>query len=175
MPSRLSPSRPRPIAPAKPKYLALVRKFPLRPIRSEEENEAALAVLGSLAERQREGPLAPEEHDYIAVLAKLIEEFESTQYPRGPVSGAVMLAHLIEDRGISQARLAADTGTAESNGVGTGPRRATARPQAYPGVRTLFPRQPLATPGRLRACQSSRSGQRHPSMFRRRRSAGAIL
>jgi len=38
------------------KFLALVHKFPLRPIRSEEENEAALAVLDSLGQRQREGP-----------------------------------------------------------------------------------------------------------------------
>ena len=114
MPSRLSAKPAKSIAPAKPKYLALVRKFPLRPIRSEEENEAALAVLGSLGERQHESPLSPEEHDYIAVLAKLIEEYEGTQYPRAPVSGAAMLAHLIEARGISQAQLTAETGIAES-------------------------------------------------------------
>jgi HTH-type transcriptional regulator/antitoxin HigA len=99
---------------AKPKYLALVRKFPLHLIRSEDENEAALAVLESLGERHRERPLAPEEHDDIAVLAKLIEEYENSRYPRGPVSGAAMLAHLIEARGISQAQLAADTGLSES-------------------------------------------------------------
>jgi len=114
MPSRLSPSREGVVAPAKPKYLALVRKFPLRLIRSEEENEAALAILGSLGERQRKDPLAPEEHEYIAVLAKLIEEYENSRYPRGPVTGSAMLAHLIEARGISQAQLAAGTGMAES-------------------------------------------------------------
>jgi HTH-type transcriptional regulator / antitoxin HigA len=114
MPSRLSPTQTRPIAPAKPKYLALVRKFPLRPIRSEEENEAALAMLGSLGERQRQGALTPEEHDYIAVLGKLIEEYENVKYPRGRVTGSAMLAHLIEARDISLARLAADTNMAES-------------------------------------------------------------
>lgn len=114
MPSRLSPGRARSVAPAKPKYLASVRRFPLRPIRSEEENEAALAMLHSLAERQREAPLAPEEHDYIAVLARMIEDYESPRYPRGPVTGSAMLAHLIEARGISPARLAADTGFTES-------------------------------------------------------------
>jgi HTH-type transcriptional regulator / antitoxin HigA len=118
MASRLSPIRARSIAPAKPKYMALVRKFPLRPIRSEEENEAALAMLGSLGERQREGALTPEEHDYIAVLAKLIEEYENAQYPRGPVTGSAMLAHLIEARGISQAQLAADTRIPESTVAG---------------------------------------------------------
>ncbi len=107
------------------KYLALVREFPLRPIRSEEENEAALAVLASLGERQRESPLSPEEHDYIAILANLIEEYEGTQYPRAPVSGSAMLAHLIEARGISQAQLTADTGIAEStlSGLIRGSRR----------------------------------------------------
>ncbi len=100
--------------PAKPKSLALVRKFPLRLIQSEQENEAALAVLESLGEHQRKRPLAPEEHDYIAVLAKLIEEYENSRYPRGPASGAAMLAHLIEARGISRTRLAADTGLSES-------------------------------------------------------------
>jgi HTH-type transcriptional regulator / antitoxin HigA len=112
------------------RYLALIRKFPLRPIRSEEENEAALAVLGSLGERQRESPLSPEEHDYIAVLAKLIEEYEGTQYPRAPVTGTAMLAHLIEARGISQARLAADTGIAEATLSGL-----------LRGSRSLGPRQ----------------------------------
>jgi HTH-type transcriptional regulator/antitoxin HigA len=101
-------------APAKPKYLALVRKFPLRPIRSEDENEAALEMLESLGERRRKRPLAPEEHDYIAVLAQLIDEFEDTRDPRGSVTGVAMLAHLIEAQGITQARVAADTGLAES-------------------------------------------------------------
>jgi HTH-type transcriptional regulator/antitoxin HigA len=100
--------------PAKPKYLALVRKFPLRPIRSEEENETALAMLESLGDRQRVRALAPEEQDYITVLAKLIEEYENTRYPRGPVTAATMLAHLIEAKGITQAQLAAETGLPES-------------------------------------------------------------
>ena len=78
------PVKSRPVA--KPKYLALVRKFPLRPIRSEEENEAALTVIEALGKRQQERPLEPEEHDYIAVLAKLIEEYENEHYPSGPVS-----------------------------------------------------------------------------------------
>jgi HTH-type transcriptional regulator/antitoxin HigA len=114
MSSRLTPPSVKSIPPAKPKYLALVRKFPLRLIRSEEENDAALAVLESLGERQHERPLAPEEHEYVAVLAKLIEEYENARYPRGPVSAAAMLAHLIEARGISLSKLAADTGLSES-------------------------------------------------------------
>jgi len=112
---RTTPVEAKSLPVAKPKYLALVRKFPLRLIRSEEENEAALAVIEALGERQQERPLEPEEHDYIAVLSKLIEEYENEHYPSGPVSGAAMLAHLIEAKGITQARLAADTGLTESS------------------------------------------------------------
>lgn len=118
MSSRLSRGRSRSVAPAKPRYLALVRRFPLRPIRSDEENEAALAMLGSLAEHQREDPLAPEEHDYIAVLARLVEDYEGARYPRGPVPGPAMLAHLMEARGLGPARLATETGMAESTVAG---------------------------------------------------------
>jgi HTH-type transcriptional regulator / antitoxin HigA len=91
----------------------LVRIFPLRPIGSEDENEEALAVFGSLGELWREGLLSSDEIDYVRGLAKLIEEYEDSRYPRRPVSGSVMLAHLIEARGISQAQLAADTGIPE--------------------------------------------------------------
>jgi HTH-type transcriptional regulator/antitoxin HigA len=111
---RLPPALVKSLPVARPKYLALVRRFPLRPIRSEEENEAALAVLKALGERRQEKPLQPEEHDYIAVLAKLIEEYECAHYARNSVSGVAMLAHLIEAKGVTQARLAADTGLAES-------------------------------------------------------------
>ena len=96
------------------KYLALIRKFPLRPIRTEEENESALALLSSLARQREREPLEASELDYLAVLAKLVEEYENTMYPRGPVTGAAMLAHLIEARNITQSKLAADTGLPES-------------------------------------------------------------
>lgn len=88
-----------------PKYLTLIRKFPLRPIRSEEQNEMALSVLAGLAERRERQPLEAQELDYIAVLAKLVEEYEDAHYPRGPVSGTEMLAHLIEARGINIMKL----------------------------------------------------------------------
>ena len=44
---------------AKPKYLALVRKFPLRLIRSEEENEAALTVIERWVNASKKGPSNP--------------------------------------------------------------------------------------------------------------------
>jgi len=113
MPTRVSSSIKKDRRPGA-KYLALIHKFPLRPIRTEEENEAALALLSSLASQREREPLEASELDYLAVLAKLVEEYESAMYPRGPVTGAAMLAHLIEARNINQSKLAADTGLTES-------------------------------------------------------------
>jgi HTH-type transcriptional regulator/antitoxin HigA len=55
---------------ARPKnsYLHLIRKFPLRPIRSQLELDEALVVLDSLMDRM---PLQPEELDYLRVLGEM--------------------------------------------------------------------------------------------------------
>ena len=47
-------------------YLGLVRRFPLRPIRSDGELDEAVAVVNSLLSRPR---LAPGESDYLEVLS----------------------------------------------------------------------------------------------------------
>ena len=52
--------------------LDLVRAFPLRPIRSAEDRDRAIATIDApLSDRSPE--LRPEEHDYLIVLAPLIE------------------------------------------------------------------------------------------------------
>jgi HTH-type transcriptional regulator/antitoxin HigA len=92
------------------KYLALVQHFPLRPLRSEEELDEATEVLNSLLDRD----LDPWEDDYLEILGDLIEKYESATLPEGDISDADMLQHLIEAKGVTQARVAADTGIAES-------------------------------------------------------------
>jgi HTH-type transcriptional regulator/antitoxin HigA len=47
------------------------------------------------------------------VLATLIEQYEEKQHPMPPVSGAEMLRHLIEARGVTQVEVATNTGIAE--------------------------------------------------------------
>jgi HTH-type transcriptional regulator / antitoxin HigA len=64
--------------PAEDRYFSLVRKFPLRPIRSGQEHDRAIAVVDSLSDRRRE--LATEERDYLIVLALLIEQYEDAIY-----------------------------------------------------------------------------------------------
>ncbi len=92
-------------------YLALIRKLPLRPIRSEAELDRAIAMVDALSDR---GALSPAEHDYLLVLSGLIERYEDEHHPIPAVSGVPMLRYLIESRGVPQARVAAEAGVAES-------------------------------------------------------------
>jgi HTH-type transcriptional regulator / antitoxin HigA len=86
-------------------YLELVEKFPLRPIRSDEELNAGIDVIRSLISRA----LDAGEQDYLDVLSDLVEKYETDEHPMPPVSDAQMLRHLISARGITQAKLAEDT------------------------------------------------------------------
>jgi len=51
-------------------YLSLIRPFPLRPIRSDGELDAAVEVIDSLLDRD---DLNGEEADYLDVLGDLVE------------------------------------------------------------------------------------------------------
>jgi HTH-type transcriptional regulator/antitoxin HigA len=95
-----------------PLYLKLIRKFPLRPIRSDEELERAVDV--SLGLDVRRDSLTPEERDYHEVLVALIGLYEDEVHPIPDVSGPEMLRFLIEDRGVTQADVARGTQIKES-------------------------------------------------------------
>lgn len=92
-------------------YFNLVRRFPLRPIRSDNELNGAVAVIDSLLDRQ---DLAAEEQDYLEVLGDLVKQYESESHPMAPISDAAMLRHLIEAKGVSQTTVSEATGIAES-------------------------------------------------------------
>lgn len=96
---------------AEDRYLDLVRRFPLRPIRSDEELNEAVRVVDSLLDRR---DLASDEEDYLEVLGGLIEAYESEAHPMPPVSDAEMLRHLIEAKGVSQTQVSDATGIADS-------------------------------------------------------------
>jgi HTH-type transcriptional regulator/antitoxin HigA len=68
-------------SPAGDPYLDLIRAFPLRPLRSTEDPDRAIATVDSLSDRR------PEEHDYMIVLALLIEHYEENLYPIVPEPG----------------------------------------------------------------------------------------
>jgi HTH-type transcriptional regulator/antitoxin HigA len=92
-------------------YFALVLRFPLRPIRSDRELNAAVKMVDSLLDRK---DLASEEEDYLEVLGDLIEQYESGAHPIAPVSDVEMLRHLIEAKGVSQTEVSKATEIADS-------------------------------------------------------------
>lgn len=92
-------------------YLDLILRFPLRPIRSEEELEEAIQVMDSLVDREK---LLPEEKDYLDVLSDLVERYETETHPIDPVSDDVLLRHLMEAKQVNQSEVARGTGIAVS-------------------------------------------------------------
>jgi HTH-type transcriptional regulator/antitoxin HigA len=93
-------------------YLALAKAYPIHPIRSEEDLDTAIAVVDRLLSRRK--PLAPPEQDYLESLSHEIERYEAVAHPMPAVSGAAMLRHLVEARGVTLSKLAEETGIAVS-------------------------------------------------------------
>ncbi|MCI0461297.1 MAG: helix-turn-helix domain-containing protein [Gemmataceae bacterium] len=92
-------------------YLELIQRLPLRPIRSEEELDRAMAMVDELTDRD---DLDQAERDYLDVLSDLIERYELEVHPIPRVPDAVVLAHLLEAKGTTQAEVARETGIAQS-------------------------------------------------------------
>lgn len=83
---------------AKPdrRYLNLVHKFPLRPIRSKRDLNRAMKIAGHLATYD-EGALPRGEQDYLDTLTVLIEDYQRRHSLALPeVSPLAMLEHLME-------------------------------------------------------------------------------
>jgi HTH-type transcriptional regulator/antitoxin HigA len=80
-------------------YFALVRAFPLVPIESDEDLDRAITVINSLLDKPT---LSAGEQGYLDVLSDLVEKYESTEHPMGPVSDSDMLRHLVEAKGVME-------------------------------------------------------------------------
>jgi HTH-type transcriptional regulator/antitoxin HigA len=93
------------------RYLTLIRRFPLRRIRSERELEQAIAVIDELLDRDQ---LTVDEQDYLDVLGDLVERYEDQAYPIPAVSDAGMLRFLIDQKEVTQADVARATGIREA-------------------------------------------------------------
>jgi HTH-type transcriptional regulator / antitoxin HigA len=89
-------------------YLALARVYPIRPIRSDAELDAAIAVLDGLLSRAK--PRDDQEQGYLESLGHEIERYEAAAHPMPAVSGPAMLKHLIEVRGETLSAVARGTG-----------------------------------------------------------------
>ena len=84
------------------RYLELVRKYPLSPIKSEQELREAQAIMdGILAKgRPSKGELA-----YLDTLSELVMAYENASHPIPSPSDAAMLQHFMDAKGVNQTQL----------------------------------------------------------------------
>jgi HTH-type transcriptional regulator/antitoxin HigA len=90
-------------------YLALIRTFPLRPLRSDDELDEAIEIVDTLVDKET---LTAAEADYLAVLSDLVEQYEGQAHPIPPASDAELLQHLLEARDTTPEHIAQATGIA---------------------------------------------------------------
>ena len=88
------------------RYAALMRRFPLRPLRGEVDLDAAHVVLRELMLRD-EASLSEGEAAYLGVLALLVRDYEAGHHPfagagKGP---GEVLRFLVEESGMSVSAL----------------------------------------------------------------------
>jgi HTH-type transcriptional regulator / antitoxin HigA len=94
-----------------PTYLALIRRFPLRPIRSDAELDAASEVVDDLTNRD---DLSPAESDYLDVLGDLVEKYEDEHVEMPHVSDAAMLRSLMDEMNVKQVDVVRGTGISKT-------------------------------------------------------------
>ena len=96
---------------AEDRYLDLIRQFPLRPLRTDGDLDAAIAVIDGLLDLP---VLKAAEQDYLDVLSDLVETYETEMIPMQPVGDADLLRFLIEQKGVTQASVADGSAISES-------------------------------------------------------------
>jgi HTH-type transcriptional regulator/antitoxin HigA len=87
------------------------RQFPLRPLRSGPDLDAAVDVIDALLDRPQ---LTTPEQDYLDVLSDLVEAYEAETISMRPVGDADLLRFLIEQKDVTQASVATGAGISES-------------------------------------------------------------
>ncbi len=98
-------------------YFDLIKRFPLRRIRSKSDYESALhhLVRISLASQARKDAGVI---DYVEMLGRLIDDYELSQGMKldtSSVTPADVVRHLMEESGLSVSALARQTGIRQSN------------------------------------------------------------
>ncbi len=92
-------------------YQSLLVDYTPRPIRTETAYKRALRQV----ERLMKPRLGRAEAEIVEMLATLIEQYESKRYPTPKCPPGEMLAFLVEERGITRAMLARETGIKRSS------------------------------------------------------------
>lgn len=87
-----------------PEYTALLKKFPPKVIRTEEENDRYTEILYDLDRRSRK--LSSAEKELAELLTLLIEDFEEKHYRLPQSSPLAVLQFLMEQRSLKQKDLA---------------------------------------------------------------------
>lgn len=80
-------------------YFELVKAFPLRPIRHDDQFKAASDVLDQLLDM---GDLSEGQQDYLDVLGGLIKGYEDVHDPMPAASGVEVLQFLMEQHSLRQ-------------------------------------------------------------------------
>ncbi len=95
-------------------YLALIREFPLRKLRTEHDHAGAIEISGRLIGSTKK--LSKGQSQYLDALVVLIREYERAHHdPRLPVpNGVDVLKHLIVEHGMTQRQLAHLLGVGDS-------------------------------------------------------------
>ena len=99
------------VGPPDQAYLKLIERFPLRPIRTEAELDAAASIIDELTDRDE---LSLTESDYLDVLGDLVEKYENEHIEMPYVSDAAMIASLMEEKGVRQADVVRGTGISKT-------------------------------------------------------------
>lgn len=100
-------------------YLALIRRFPLRPIRDDAEYDTAAAVLESLSVRRMAGKaLSADETGYADVLAMLIRDYDERAgnfEPAGTLPERMQALIDASEGSLNQSRIAEIVGASRGN------------------------------------------------------------
>ncbi|MFV2070586.1 MAG: type II toxin-antitoxin system HigA family antitoxin [Pirellulales bacterium] len=109
-----------------PDYLALIQRFPLRPIRSRRGHGQAMKLVRELAPVE-EGGLTAGQQDYLDALTVLLEDYDRRNEERGDLSGLVVLKSLMEARGMTVTELGRVIGSQPNASLILGGRRGISR------------------------------------------------
>ncbi|MBX9666875.1 MAG: hypothetical protein K2X93_04615 [Candidatus Obscuribacterales bacterium] len=91
------------------KYLDCIKRFPLKPLRSDEENDQAAEICDELLDNF--DSLTPQERDYFEVLSKLVEDYESQWQEEKSVEPRDLVVFLMEQNNLSQTDLIPEFGS----------------------------------------------------------------
>lgn len=80
-------------------YIELLKKFPPRPIKSEEELFAVQEVIDALLDA---GEMTSDKQDYLNVLGMLVHEYEEQSVLIPDLSGVELLKALVDEFGLKQ-------------------------------------------------------------------------